>query len=45
MRRLILLFWCRALVHHTINTFTMDEALGRARVRVQCGNDDHQKLR
>ncbi|PON41593.1 DnaJ domain-containing protein [Parasponia andersonii] len=34
---------CRDCVHHASNTFTMDEALGCARVKVQYG-DDEQKI-
>ncbi|PON84240.1 DnaJ domain-containing protein [Trema orientale] len=34
---------CRDCVHHASNTFTMDEALGCARVKVQYG-DDKQKI-
>ncbi|KAK9119772.1 hypothetical protein Scep_017865 [Stephania cephalantha] len=33
---------CRECVHHASNTFTLDEALGCARVKVQYGDDDKQ---
>ncbi|XP_009802151.1 chaperone protein dnaJ C76, chloroplastic-like [Nicotiana sylvestris] len=33
---------CAECVHHARNTFVMDEALARARVRVQYGDDDSQ---
>ncbi|XP_077220503.1 chaperone protein dnaJ C76, chloroplastic-like [Tasmannia lanceolata] len=33
---------CRECVHHASNTFAMDEALGRARVKVQFGDDDEK---
>lgn len=31
---------CRECVHHASSTFTMDESLGSARVKVQYGDDD-----
>ncbi|XP_052195235.1 chaperone protein dnaJ C76, chloroplastic-like [Diospyros lotus] len=31
---------CRECIHHASNTFTMDESLASARVRVQYGDDD-----
>ncbi|KAG6602425.1 Chaperone protein dnaJ C76, chloroplastic, partial [Cucurbita argyrosperma subsp. sororia] len=33
---------CRECVHHASNTFTMDETLGRARVKVQYGDNDQK---
>ncbi|XP_026421785.1 chaperone protein dnaJ C76, chloroplastic-like, partial [Papaver somniferum] len=33
---------CRECVHNARNTFTMDEALGSARVKVQFGDDDEK---
>ncbi|KAK9271565.1 hypothetical protein L1049_001926 [Liquidambar formosana] len=33
---------CRECVHHSSNTFTMDDALGCARVKVQYGDDDQK---
>lgn len=33
---------CRECVHHARNTFTMDESVGCARVKVQYGDDERQ---